>query len=136
MNYLNYKKQFPKSIKLFFEWVSNRDENLKSMFEGYVDNIYFNTFFINYFDYKGFTFTQTLKIDSDKKYFHQLKSELVSRSLDENFCRFFGDNQIAFINCNHTNKEYIRIYIDSESSFESAFFVSEILIENAYYGSK
>lgn len=133
MNYLHYKKQFPKSIKLFFEWVSNLDVSEK---REYVDNIYFSRFFINYFDYERYSTTNNLDIYSDKKYFHQLKSELISRSLDEKFCRYFEDYQIAFRNCSYTNKECIRIYIDSESSFENAFFVSEILIENAYYGSK
>ena len=131
MNYLNYKKQFPKSIKLFFEWVSNIDVNEK---REYVDNIYFSSFFINYFGYDRYDCTNNLVIYSDKKYFYQLKSELVSRSMNENFCHFFEDCDIIFRNCNYTNREYIRIFINSESSFETAFFVTEILLENAYYG--
>lgn len=133
MNYLNYKNQFPKSIKLFFEWVS-KQRRYNS--DRYFDNIYFHEFFSEYFVYREGMYNRALFIDTKKEYFQQLKRELVSHSLDENFCRFFEDDQILFSNYSDTNKEYIRIFIESESSFESVFFVLEILIENAYYGSK
>ncbi len=131
MNYLHFKKQFPKSIKVFFNWVSKKNPvNL------YVDNIYFYQFFSEYFYYRQGEHNNALLIDTEKEYFQQLKSELVSHSLDENFCRFFEDDQILFGNYSDTKKEYIRIFVESESSFESVFFVLEILIENAYYDSK
>ena len=134
MNYLNYKKQFPKSIKLFFEWVSK--QNRYYQLNQYFDNIYFHEFFSDYFVYREGMYNRALFIDTKKEYFQQLKSELVSHSLDENFCRFFEDDQILFGNYSDTKKEYIRIFVESESSFESVFFVLEILIENAYYDSK
>lgn len=134
MNYLNYKKQFPKSIKLFFEWVSK--QNRYYQLNQYFDNIYFHEFFSDYFVYRQGMYNRALFIDTKKEYFQQLKSELVSHSLDENFCRFFEDDQILFGNYSDTKKEYIRIFVESESSFESVFFVLEILIENAYYDSK
>lgn len=133
MNYLNYKKQFPKSIKLFFEWVSKQN---RYQLNQYFDNIYFHKFFSEYFVYREGMYNRALFIDTKKEYFQQLKSELVSHSLDENFCRFFEYDQILFSNYSDTKKEYIRIFVESESSFESVFFVLEILIENAYYDSK
>lgn len=133
MNYLNYKKQFPKSIKLFFEWVSKQNPDKQN---DYVDNFYFLMFFYKYFNYRQLEHYNALFIDTEKEYFQQLKGELVSRSLEENFCHFFEDHQIIFRNYSDTNKEYIRIFIDSESSFESAFFVLEILIENEFYVRK
>ena len=133
MNYLNYKKQFPKSIKLFFEWVSKQNPDNYTL-KYYVDNHYYYHFFSEYFQYDRNGQNTILYIFSSKKYFRQLKSELVSLSLDENFCHFFENNQILF----ETNSiaEYIRIFIDSESSFESAFFVLEILIKNEFYVRK
>jgi hypothetical protein len=131
MNYLNYKKQFPKSINVFFDWVSKQNSKNQN---NYIDNVYFYQFFSKYFDYRQGEHTNALFIDTKKEYFQQLKSELVSRSLDENFCHFFENNRILFNNYSDTNTEYIKIIIKSESSFESAFFVLEILIENAYYG--
>ena len=135
MNYLNYKKQFPKSIKLFFEWVSKQNPDNYTL-KYYVDNHYYYHFFSEYFGYDRNGQQTIFYIFSNKKYFQQLKSELVSHSLDENFCRFFEDDQILFGNYSDTKKEYIRIFVESESSFESVFFVLEILIENAYYDSK
>ena len=133
MNYLNYKKQFPKSIKLFFEWVSKQNPDNYTL-KYYVDNHYYYHFFSEYFGYDRNGQQTIFYIFSNKKYFQQLKSELVKLLLDENFCRFFENNQILF----ETNSiaEYIRIFIDSESSFESAFFVLEILIKNEFYVRK
>lgn len=135
MNYLNYKKQFPKSIKLFFDWVSTRqaDESV------YVDNIYFKFFFSKYFDYREYnqyTPYNSLFIDTDKEYFQQLKSDLILSRDNGKYNHLFDNNKIIFGNYTNTNEEYIRIIINSESSFESAFFVLESLIENSYYGSK
>lgn len=133
MNYLNYKKQFPKSTRVFFDWVSKVNPD-----NPYADNYYFNIFFDNYFDYRQgeYTAANGFFIDTEKEYFQQLKSELLSRSLDEKFCHFFENNQILFNNYSDTDTEYIKIIIRSESSFERAFFVLEILIENAFYGTK
>lgn len=131
MNYLHFKKQFPKSTTVFFDWVSKQNPD---KLNDYVDNVYFYQFFSEYFKYWQHGPYNSLLIDTEKEYFQQLKSELVSRSLDENFCRFFENNRILFNNYSDTNTEYINIIIKSESSFESAFFVLEILIENAYYG--
>lgn len=133
MNYLNYKKQFPKSIKLFFEWVSKQNPDKQNV---YVDDAYLYQFFSEYFNYRRFEHHNALFIDTKKEYFQQLKSELVSRSLDENFCHFFENNRILFNNYSDTNTEYIKIIIKSESTFESAFFVFEILIKNEFYVRK
>ena len=133
MNYLNYKKQFPKSIKLFFEWVSKQNPDNYTL-KYYVDNHYYYHFFSEYFGYDRNGQQTIFYIFSNKKYFQQLKSELVKLLLDENFCRFFENNQILFET--NSNVEYIRIFIDSDSSFESAFFVLEILIKNEFYVRK
>ena len=135
MNYLNYKKQFPKSIKLFFEWISKQNPDNYTL-KYYVNNYYYYHFFSEYFDYDRNGQNTILYIYSNKKYFQQLKSELVTLLLDENFCRFFENNQISFQTNSYSNIEYIRIFIDSESSFESAFFVLEILIKNEFYVRK
>ncbi len=135
MNYLNYKKQFPKSINVFFDWFSKQNPHNYTL-KYYVDNDYFYHFFSEYFEYENRERLKALYIFSNKEYFQQLKSELISFSLDENFCRFFENNRILFDTHSHSNKEYIRILTDSESSFESAFFVFEILIKNAFYVRK
>lgn len=134
MNYLNYKKQFPKSIKLFFEWISKQNPDNYTL-KYYVDNNYFYHFFSEHFKYDRSGQNTILYILPNKEYYQQLKSELTTLLLDENFCHFFENNRILF-ETNSYNIEYIRIYIDSESSFESAFFVLEILIKNAYYVRK
>jgi len=133
MNYLDYKKQFPKSIKLFFEWVSNQNPDNYTL-KYYVDNDYFYDFFSEYFHYENTDLLKYLFIDAHKKYFQQLKSELISLSLDENFCSFFENNRILFDADRTYNQEFIQI--STESSFESAFFVFEILIKNAFYVRK
>jgi hypothetical protein len=56
--------------------------------------------------------------------------------LDENFCRFFKNNRILFDADRTYNQEFLQISTDSESSFESAFFVFEILIKNEFYVRK
>lgn len=136
MNYLHYKKKFPKSINLFFDWVSTRQTDGKS---GYVDNIYFKFFFSEYFDYREYnqyTPYNSLYIEEDKEYFHQLKSELVKLSLDENYDYYFEKNSLILRKYSDTKTEYIRLSIKNEDSFESAFFILEILLENTYYGRK
>lgn len=135
MNYLNYKKQFPKSINLFFEWVSKQNPDNYTL-KYYVDNDYFYHFFSEYFESYRREQLSTLFINTNEEYFQQLKSELVSLSLDENFCRFFENNRISFDTNRYSNNEYIRILTDSESSFESAFFVFEILTKNGFYVRK
>jgi hypothetical protein len=45
MNYLIYKKNYPKSCNLFFEWLATQDKI------DYVDNAWFFYFFTNYFDW-------------------------------------------------------------------------------------
>ena len=133
MNYLNYKKQFPKSTKVFFDWVSKQNTD-KLKYYHYVDNDYFYHFFSEYFESYRREQLKALFINTNEEYFQQLKSELVKLLLDENFCRFFENNQILFET--NSNVEYIRIFIDSDSSFESAFFVLEILIKNEFYVRK
>jgi hypothetical protein len=132
MNYLNYKKQFPKSIKLFFEWVSKQNPDNQN---DYVDNVYFYQFFSEHFQYIQIP-EGTLIIDEKKDYFTNLQSDLMLFRDNEKHNHLFDNNRIIFSNYTDTNKEYIRIIINSESSFGSAFFVLEKLIENEYYGSK
>lgn len=132
MNYLKYKKNFPKSINLFFDWVSKENP-----VERHTDNIYFLKFFSQYFDYRERLDEGYLIIDADKEYFQQLKSELMSRSLEYNYNYYFAEkSRIRFGVYSDTEKEFIRIIIKSESAFERAFFILEILLENAYYGRK
>ncbi len=45
MNYAIYKKNYPKSCNLFFEWLASQDAI------DYVDNAWFFYFFTNYFDW-------------------------------------------------------------------------------------
>jgi len=135
MNYLNYKRQFPKSINVFFDWISKQNKKYSTV-EYYFDQDYFCHFFSEYFEYYHNSKRTVLFINSKDEYFQQLKSELVSLSLDENFCRFFENDRIIFDTNKYTNKEFIRIVTDSDSSFESAFFVFEILIKNAFYVRK
>lgn len=45
MNYTIFKKNYPKSCNLFFEWLALQEEI------DYVDNAWFFYFFTNYFDW-------------------------------------------------------------------------------------
>ena len=132
MNYLNFKKQFPKSTKVFFDWVSKQNPEEQN---DYVDNVYFYQFFSKYFEYRQIP-EGTLIIDNKKEYFTLLKNDLLVYRDNANFNNFFDNNKLIFSNYSDTNEEYIRIIINSESSFESAFFVLERLIENEYYVRK
>lgn len=132
MNYLNFKKQFPRSIKVFFEWVSKQNPEGQN---DYVDNVYFYKFFSNYFEYRQIP-EGTLIIDTKKEYFNLLKTDLLVYRDNVNYNNLFSNNKLIFSTYNDTNEEYIRIKINSESSFESAFFVLERLIENEYYVRK
>lgn len=132
MNYLNFKKQFPKSIKVFFDWVSKQNPEEQN---DYVDNVYFYQFFSKHFEYRQIP-EGTLIIDNKKEYFTLLKNDLLVYRDNANYNNFFDNNKLIFSNYSDTNEEYIRIIINSESSFESAFFVLERLIENEYYVRK
>ncbi len=132
MNYLNFKKQFPKSTKVFFDWVSKQNPEEQN---DYVDNVYFYQFFSKHFEYRQIP-EGTLIIDNKKEYFTLLKNDLLVFRDNANYNNFFDNNKLIFSNYSDTNEEYIRIIINSESSFESAFFVLERLIENEYYVRK
>lgn len=132
MNYLNFKKQFPKSIKVFFDWVSKQNPEEQN---DYVDNVYFYQFFSKHFEYRQIP-EGTLIIDNKKEYFTLLKNDLLVYRDNANYINFFDNNKLIFSNYSDTNEEYIRIIINSESSFESAFFVLERLIEKEYYVRK
>lgn len=132
MNYLNFKKQFPKSIKVFFDWVSKQNPEEQN---DYVDNVYFYQFFSKHFEYRQIP-EGTLIIDNKKEYFTLLKNDLLVYRGNANYNNFFANNKLIFSKYSDTNEEYIRIKINSESSFESAFFVLERLIENEYYVRK
>lgn len=129
MNYLNFKNKFPKSTNKFLMWVSNQNPEEQNK---YVDNVYFYQFFSEYFEYRQ-TPNGTLFIDNEKEYFTKLRSDLVLHSENVNHDNFFNYNGVIFSSYVDTNEEYIRIDIDCESSFESAFFVLERLIENEFY---
>ena len=128
MNYLNLKKQFPKSLNVFFSWVS--DKNPKKQ-NAYVDNVYFRDFFSENFEY--LIHPGALVIDNEKKYFIRLQNDLKLHSDNSEYKHLFSKNKIRFGEYSDTNEEYIIINIESESSFDSAFFVLEILIENEFY---
>ena len=130
MNYLNFKKQFPKSTNLFFDWVSKQNPNDQN---NYVDNVYFYQFFALNIEYRQLMNGNVIIIDKEKRYFNKLKIDLMLFSGNINYKHIFNNNGIRFSKYSDTNEECIVININSESSFESAFFILERLIENKYY---
>jgi hypothetical protein len=104
MNYLNLKKQFPKSVSRFFQWVSSNHKTYDC-----VDNAYFRTFFGKTFRVsRSNSGDFTIWIIDDSKHLNELKS-------------YYPNNY-------YENHNDIRFLIDNEDDFDILFNCMEILI--------
>lgn len=125
MNYLNFKKQYPKSLNKFFCWVSEQNPNEQN---DYVDNIYFYQFFSEIFEYHP-DFGVLIE---NQKYLDVLNPILSkTKEIDNDYWE--NRSKILMGKYSDTGNEFIQIRFHQESDYENAFYVLEILINKGLY---
>tara|TARA_R110001583_G_scaffold60219_2_gene179017 strand:- start:420 stop:821 length:402 start_codon:yes stop_codon:yes gene_type:complete len=132
MNYLEFKKDFPKSLTKFFSWVSTQDPKEQN---NYVDNIYLYQFFqriflydyfeTQYNDYKGFYI-------KNPEYLEVLKPIFENKQIGEpDYYGYYYS--IVVGKFSNTGNEFIFVKATTEDDYKNVFKVLEILINKGLY---
>lgn len=141
MNYIYFKKHYPKTCKQFFEWVSTQDPNSQN---DYADNIYFYQFSCEFFGTQWSDKSNYYSVGNRTIYItEKAHIELILPKLDNGVKKkrvyldhgqqYFEDFNICLDKFSDTQRDFLSVNANNEEDFKVVFKCFEILLNEGIY---